>query len=99
MKQEEIRQMSIKDLKERLLEERTVLNKLKLSHAVSPIENPMKVRVFRRNIARLRTELRRRELEELQGGSALPEKPVKEKKPAAKSKKATTKKVKEEVAE
>ena len=48
---------------ERLAEEKERLTKLRLSHAVSPLENPQVIKETRRTIARLNTELRRRELE------------------------------------
>ncbi len=64
MKQEVIIELSTPELIERLDEESKQLVKLKLNHAVSPLENPNKIRVYRKTIARLSTELRRRELEE-----------------------------------
>ena len=63
MKQQVIRDLSTPDMIERLNEEKERLVKLKLSHAVSPVENPQKIKEQRRTIARLKTELRRRELE------------------------------------
>ncbi len=62
MKIQEIRDLSTTDLKERLAEERKSLNKLKMNHAVSPVENPLSIRDSRRTIARMLTELRKREL-------------------------------------
>jgi large subunit ribosomal protein L29 len=41
-------------------EEKRQLTKLKLNHAVSPLENPNKIKAYRKTIARLETELRRR---------------------------------------
>jgi len=64
MKQKEINQMSLSELQERLSEEKGQLVKLELNHTVSPIENPLKIRSTRRNIARLNTELRKREIQE-----------------------------------
>lgn len=64
MKQEVIKELSTADLKERLDEERKQLIRLKLNHAVSPLENPNKIGAYRKTIARLMTELRRREIEE-----------------------------------
>lgn len=64
MKQEVISEMSTVDLQERMEAEEKQLTKLKLNHAVSPLENPMKIREYRKMIARIKTELRRRELEE-----------------------------------
>jgi large subunit ribosomal protein L29 len=63
MKQKEITQMSISEIQERLNDEKGQLVKLELNHTVSPIENPLKIRSTRRAIARLKTELRKRELE------------------------------------
>jgi len=57
--------MSTGELKERLVEERKQLRKLKLNHAVSPLENPLKIQVYRKTVARMLTELHTRELVEL----------------------------------
>jgi large subunit ribosomal protein L29 len=45
-----------------LTQEQESLTKLKFAHAISPIENPMKVRASRRAIARIQTELRAKQL-------------------------------------
>jgi large subunit ribosomal protein L29 len=63
MKQQVIKELSTSDMIERLAEEKERLTKLRLSHAVSPLENPQVIKETRRTIARLNTELRRRELE------------------------------------
>ncbi|MEI6062904.1 MAG: 50S ribosomal protein L29 [Bacteroidota bacterium] len=60
MKQEVIRELSTPELIERLDEERMQLNKLKMNHAVSPLENPNKIKAYRRTVARLVTELHKR---------------------------------------
>jgi large subunit ribosomal protein L29 len=62
MKQKEITQMSLSEIQERLNDEKGQLVKLELNHTVSPIENPLKIRSTRRSIARLQTELRKREI-------------------------------------
>jgi large subunit ribosomal protein L29 len=62
MKQKEITQMSVSEIQEQLKEVKGQLTKLELNHTVSPIENPLKIRSTRRSIARLQTELRKREL-------------------------------------
>lgn len=62
MKNSEILELSDKELVERLEGERDLLIKLKLNHAVSPLENPNKIKETRANIARMLTELRQREL-------------------------------------
>lgn len=64
MKQNVIREMSTGELLERLEEEQKQLRKLRMNHAVSPLENPQKIKDYRRTVARIHTELRRRELEE-----------------------------------
>ncbi len=64
MKQEVIKEMSTADLVDRLEEEQKLLTKMKMNHAVSPLDNPHKITETKRTIARMKTELRRRELEE-----------------------------------
>lgn len=64
MKQEDIKQLATNDLRERIKEEKGALAKLKLNHAVSPIENPAKITSSRKAVARLATELRSREIAE-----------------------------------
>ena len=63
MKNSEIKALSTNDIKERIEIEQNNLQKLKFAHAISPIENPMKIKWTRRLVARLNTELRKRELE------------------------------------
>ena len=60
MEQIVIRELSTPELLERLEEERKQLTRLKLNHAVSPLENPNKIKIYRKTIARLETELRSR---------------------------------------
>ena len=50
------------DLKARIQEDQLRLKKLEFAHAISPLENPMSIRGLRKDISRLRTELRKREL-------------------------------------
>ena len=64
MKQIDIKDLSTDDLNEKLLEQKESLIKLKMSHAVSPMENPKQMGVIRKTIARVKTELRKRELQE-----------------------------------
>ena len=61
MKSSEIREMTEKDLEERLENEETMLVRLRMNHAVSPLDNPQKIVETRRNIARLKTEKRARQ--------------------------------------
>ncbi|MCX6281622.1 MAG: 50S ribosomal protein L29 [Bacteroidetes bacterium] len=60
MEQKVIREFTTSEIVERLDEEKRQLSKLKLNHAVSPLENPNKIKAYRKTIARLQTELRRR---------------------------------------
>jgi large subunit ribosomal protein L29 len=60
IKQDDIKELSTGELKSRLAEERTLLIKLRMSHAVSPVENPIKIRSVRKGIARMETELTKR---------------------------------------
>lgn len=64
MEQEVIKEMGTAELIERLEEERKQLVKLKLNHTVSPLENPNRIKFYKKGIARMETELRRREIEE-----------------------------------
>jgi large subunit ribosomal protein L29 len=65
MKQEVIKELSTADLIEQLEEQRKQLTKMKLNHAVSPLENPNKITAYRRTIARIMTELSKRQNEAL----------------------------------
>jgi large subunit ribosomal protein L29 len=53
-----IRVMNEQDLKARIEEDKLRLKKLEFAQAISPLENPMVIRAVRRDIARLRTELK-----------------------------------------
>jgi len=50
------------DLKARIQEDELRLKKLQFAHAISPLENPVSIRGLRREISRLKTELRKKEL-------------------------------------
>ena len=58
----ELKEMAGKELLERLQTEQDNLIRLRLNHSVSPLDNPMKIRESRRNIARMQTMLRSREV-------------------------------------
>ncbi len=61
-KQEELKELSDKDLKERLDAEVVALTQLRISHTITPLDNSGSLKEKRRNIARIHTELRAREL-------------------------------------
>jgi large subunit ribosomal protein L29 len=60
MKSSEISALSTEELNARLGEEKTNLTKLKFAHAVSAIENPIRITNVRKEVARLNTELTKR---------------------------------------
>ena len=62
MKTSEIKDLTTEEIREKIETEKAALTKMKMNHAVSPLENTMLIRTTRRNIARLMTELRKREL-------------------------------------
>ena len=66
MKTSEINELTNKEIIERIQAESENLVRLKLNHAVSPLDNPLKIKESRRDIARLKTILRSRELNEQQ---------------------------------
>lgn len=61
MKQKDIESLSVTELKEKIQEEKANLGKVSLGHHISPIENPMNIRSARKTIARLSTELTKKE--------------------------------------
>jgi large subunit ribosomal protein L29 len=62
MKIAEIKEMTTTDLVERVEVEVANYNQLLLNHSISPLESPALIKQLRRTIARMRTELRQREL-------------------------------------
>jgi large subunit ribosomal protein L29 len=62
MKQSEIKDLSAAELQEKLKQIKKAYADLKMAHAISPIENPLQIRTVRRTVARLATELTKREL-------------------------------------
>jgi large subunit ribosomal protein L29 len=63
MKNSEIRALTFEELSQKIVSEQESMQKLKFAHAISPIENPMKLRATRKMIARLKTALRQKQLE------------------------------------
>jgi len=66
MKTAEIRELTVKELVERIDTERANLTRMRMHHVVSPLDNPNKLRYLRRLIAQLETELKQRQLAEKQ---------------------------------
>ena len=62
MKIAEIREIATNELAERIQTEEANYNQMLLAHSISPLENPSQIKNLRRTIARMKTELRQREL-------------------------------------
>ena len=62
MKIAEIRELSTQELNERIEADVTRYAQMKLNHAISPLQNPEELKKLRRSIARMKSELRSREL-------------------------------------
>ena len=62
MKLQEIKELSDKDLKEKLDAERLSLSQLVISHSITPLDNPIILKDKRKDIARINTEIRAREI-------------------------------------
>ena len=58
-----LKDLNENDLKARITEDKLRLKKLEFAHAISPLENPLSIRGLRRDISRLKTELKNRTLQ------------------------------------
>jgi large subunit ribosomal protein L29 len=65
MKTPEVRELSIKDLRERIETEKVNYARMKINHAVSPLEDTSKLSKARKDIARMLTVLSQKEQEEI----------------------------------
>jgi large subunit ribosomal protein L29 len=63
MKNSDIKNLSVAELKDKISSEREALRKIQFAHKISSIENPMRINATRKLIARLSTELRAKELQ------------------------------------
>ena len=64
MKANEIRSMSVADLEKKLVELKKDLFMLRMQHATTHLDNPVKISAVRRDIARVKTVIREKELEQ-----------------------------------
>jgi len=62
MKTKEIKELETQELAERIETEVAKYNQMKLNHSITPLENPSQIKMTRRDIARMKTELHQREL-------------------------------------
>ncbi|MEN8186494.1 MAG: 50S ribosomal protein L29 [Bacteroidota bacterium] len=63
MKQSEIKELSVEELQEKFAMTKKSYTDLKLAHAITPLENPIQLKKVRKTVARLATELTKRELQ------------------------------------
>ncbi|MBO5444734.1 MAG: 50S ribosomal protein L29 [Muribaculaceae bacterium] len=70
MKKEEIKELSIQELKAQIEAAEKAYRELKVAHAISPVDNPAKITKDRRDIARLKTVLRQKEIAAMAESSA-----------------------------
>ncbi|MCF6212717.1 MAG: 50S ribosomal protein L29 [Flavobacteriaceae bacterium] len=63
MKQSEIKELSVEELQEKFKDLKKSYGDLKMTHAVSPLENPIQLRMLRRTVARIATELTKRAIQ------------------------------------
>ena len=62
MKQPQVREAATEELQEELVKSKKAYSELRMAHSLSPLENPMQLRSMRKSIARIATELTKREL-------------------------------------
>lgn len=70
MKATDIRDLTLEEIQARLKEDQENLMRMRLNHAVSSIERPSEIQRLRRSVARLKTILRERELEQQKNSQA-----------------------------
>ena len=63
MKQSEIKELAVADIQEKLAGAKKNYTDLKMAHAISPLENPIQLKDIRKTVARLATELTKREVQ------------------------------------
>jgi large subunit ribosomal protein L29 len=63
MRQSEVKELSVEELHEEFTNNKTKLSDLKMTHVLSPLENPSELKKVRRSIARIATEITKRELD------------------------------------
>lgn len=94
MKKEDIKELTTDELEKRIVEDAALYTKMKFNHTVTQLDNPMKIRVMRRDIARLQTELKARLMRD--ESLEVMEKPEEKKTGAKQTAKETKEKVEKE---
>jgi len=69
MELDKLRQMTTEELKEAVEEAQSSLTQMKMAHVISPMENPNKLKDTKKNVARMLTILRERQINEAADGS------------------------------
>ena len=64
MKVKELKELTVEELNERLVEQQGALGKMKVNHKIAESENPISIRHARRNVARIKTEITARSRQE-----------------------------------
>lgn len=64
MKANEVRELTTKELEERLVADQDQLTKVKMNHAITPLDNPSQIKEMRKTVARIKTELQQRKSNE-----------------------------------
>lgn len=64
MKYKEIKELTDSELQDREMVEIDSLLKMRLSHSITPLDNPLQIKETRRTIARMQTEIRNRQLKQ-----------------------------------
>ena len=64
MKANEVRVLTTKELEERLAADQDQLTKVKMNHAITPLDNPSQIKEMRKTVARIKTELQQRKSNE-----------------------------------
>jgi large subunit ribosomal protein L29 len=62
MKYKDIQELTTKELKDLLADENISLTKTKVAHTVSPVDNPSKIKESKKTIAKIKTELKKRQI-------------------------------------
>lgn len=57
-----LRELTIEDLQARIKDDEMRIKKMSFAHSITPLENPMSIRAMRKEIARMKTEMRKRQL-------------------------------------
>lgn len=60
---EDIKQLSTSDLIEKILDTKLTIKKIEFNNVIAPVDNPLIIRTLRKDVAKLKTEIRRREIE------------------------------------